>query len=62
LDSSQQADQWKGGNGRDVGEGSPRSIDLRQGFSSLPSRRGDADTFERFGPQLANLGVTYFKG
>jgi hypothetical protein len=41
---------------------STRSIDLHQGFSSLPSRSSDAHSCERFGPQLANLGMTPFKG
>ena len=45
-----------------VEERAPRWIDLHQGFSSLPSRSGDAHTFKRFGPQLANLGVTSSKG
>ena len=48
-----------------IDERAARSIDLHQASHtrlSFALRSSDAHTFKRFAPQLANLGVTSFKG
>src|ERR1700733_15150906 len=52
----------KGGRNADVDEAHQRSFDLHQGSPLFSPRDGYADAFERFGPELADLGVTAFRG